>query len=89
MTTVEVVAAEAATVGAATRLLQQQAAVSAVWHTSGMAYMQVREVEMTAVMWLPLSCQVEMRRKKQKKTYLNVFGQGWVQLQLLGLQQSW
>jgi len=49
----------------------------------------VREVEMMAVMWLPLSCQVEMRRKKQKKTYLNVFGWGWVWLQLLGLRQSW
>ena len=56
VTTVEVAAAEAATVGVATRLLQQQAAVLAVWCASGMAYMQVREVEMMAVMWLPLSC---------------------------------
>ncbi len=67
VTTIEVAVAEAAMVGAATRSLQRQAAVSAVWHTSGIAYMQVREVEMTAVMWPPLSCQVEMRRKKQKK----------------------
>ncbi len=28
-------------------------------------------------------------KEKTKKTYLNVFGWGWVQLQLLGLQQSW
>ncbi len=62
--TIEVVAAEAATVGVVTRLLQWQGAVSAVWHVSGMAYMRVREVEMMAVMWLPLSCQVKMRRKK-------------------------
>jgi len=66
VTTIEVVAAEAAMVGVVTRSLQRQAAVSAVWHTSGIAYMRVREVEMMAVMWLPLSCQVEMRRKKQK-----------------------
>ncbi len=65
--TIEVVAAEAAMVGAAMRSLQWRAAVLAVWCMSGIAYMWVREVEMTAVMWPPLSCQVEMRRKKQKK----------------------
>ena len=27
-------------------------------------------------------------KEKTKKTYLNVFGWGWVQLWLLGLQQS-
>ncbi len=67
--TIEVAAAEAAMVGAAMRSLQQQAAVSAVWRASGIAYMRVRDVEMMAVMWLPLSCQVEMRRKKQKKLF--------------------
>jgi len=51
-------------VGAVTRLLQWRAAVLEVWHASGMAYMWVREMEMMAVMWPPLSCQVEMRRKK-------------------------
>jgi len=75
VTTIEVAAAEVAMVGVATRSLQQQAVVSAVWRASGIAYMRVREVEMTAVM-LPLSCQVEMRRKKQKKTYLNIFVRG-------------
>jgi len=65
--TVEVVAAEAAMVGAVMRLLRWWAVVLAVWCTSRMAYMQVREVEMMAVIWPPLSCQVEMRRKKQKK----------------------
>ncbi len=85
VTTIEVAVAEAATVGAATRSLQQWDAVLAVWCTSGMAYMRVREVVVMAVMWPPLSCQVKMRRKKQKKTYLNVFVWGWVWLQLLGV----
>ncbi len=67
VTTIEVAAAEVAMVGAVTRSLQRWAAVLAVWHVSGIAYIQVREVEMMAVMWPPLSCQVEMRRKKQKK----------------------
>ncbi len=67
VTTIEVAAAEAAMVGAATRSLQWQAAVLAVWRVSRIAYMWVREVEMMAVMWLLLSCQVEMRRKRQKK----------------------
>ncbi len=65
--TVEVVVAEAATVGVATRSLQWQAAVLTVWCASRMAYMWVREVELTAVIWPPLPCQVKMRRKKQKK----------------------
>ncbi len=64
VTTIEVAVAEAAMVGVVTRLLQWWAVVLAVWPTSEIAYMWVREVEM---MWLPLSCQVEMRRKKQRK----------------------
>ncbi len=51
--TIEVAAAEVAMVGAAMRSLQRRAVVSAVWRASGIAYMQVREVEMTAVMWPP------------------------------------
>ena len=53
---VEVAVAEEAMVGVAIRLLQQWAVVLAVWCASRMAYMWVREMEMTAVIWLPLSC---------------------------------
>ncbi len=83
VTTVEVAAAKAATVEAATGC--GFGSMAHKW--DGLHVGEGSGDDGSDVAAIVLSGRDE--KEKTKKTYLNVIGQGWVRLQLLGLRQSW